>query len=215
VKPSALAATTTFGAVAVSAALICAPGAAARTAAPGAKPGAAARPAAAALRSGSASAARPAAAAPRSGSGSAATAAPQVRVDQVGYPPAAAKTAFVMLPRAAGSVRFVVADPRGGVRLTGRSTDDLGRWNAGYGAVYKLDGQGAGHAGLLRGSLEAVQQRDGRLRGQRGQLAQRRAGRRLHGRVDAGVRARGRQRALDMRKAGHRGDPGARPSGCR
>src|SRR5215469_15639634 len=121
-KPSALAATATFGAVAVSAALICAPGAAARTAAPGAEPGAAARPAAAA---------------PRPGSGSAA--APQVRVDQVGYPPTAPKTAFVMLPRAVSSVRFVVQSPRGGVYLTGRSTDDLGRWNAGYGAVYKLD----------------------------------------------------------------------------
>jgi hypothetical protein len=33
-------------------------------------------------------------------------------VDQVGNPPAAAKTAFVMLPRAARSVRFVVQDPR-------------------------------------------------------------------------------------------------------
>jgi hypothetical protein len=62
-----------------------------------------------------------------------------VRVDQAGYPPAASKTEFVMLPRAVGSVRFVVADPHGGVRLTGRSTDDLGRWNAGYGAAYKLD----------------------------------------------------------------------------
>jgi endoglucanase len=133
VKPSALAVTATFGAVAVSAALICAPGAAARTAAPGGKPGAAARPAAAAPRSGSASAA-----------------APQVRVDQVGYPPAAAKTAFVMLPRAAGSVRFVVADSRGGVRLTGRSTDDLGRWNAGYGAVYKLDFSALRHPGTYR-----------------------------------------------------------------
>ena len=100
-KPSALAATATFSAVAVSAALICAPGAAARTAAPGAEPGAAARPAAAA---------------PRSGSGSAT--APQVRVDQVGYPPAAPKTAFVMLPRAVASVRFVVQSPRGGVYMT-------------------------------------------------------------------------------------------------
>src|SRR5215469_5985352 len=103
-KPSALAVTATFGAVAAAAALICAPGAAARTAAPGANPGAAARPAAAAPGFGPA-------------------AAPQVRVDQVGYPPAASKTAFVMLPRAAGSVRFVVTDPRGGVRLSGRSTD--------------------------------------------------------------------------------------------
>ena len=110
-----LAATAAFGSVAVSAALISAPGAAARTAAPGAEPGAAAHPAAAA---------------PRAGSGSV---APQVRVDQVGYPPTAPKTAYVMLPRAVRSVRFAVQSPRGGVYLTGRSTDDLGRWNASYG----------------------------------------------------------------------------------
>src|SRR5215470_8559610 len=79
-KPSALAATATFSAVAVSAALICAPA-----------------------------------------------------------PPPAPKTAFVMLPRAVASVRFVVQSPRGGVYLTIRSTDDLGRWNASYGGVYKLD----------------------------------------------------------------------------
>jgi endoglucanase len=128
-KPSVLAATATFSAVAVSAALICAPGAAARTVVPGAEPGAAARPAAAA---------------PRPGSGSP---APQVRVDQVGYPPAASKTAFVMLPRAVRSVRFAVQGPHGGVYLTGRSTDDLGPWNANYGAVYKLDFSAFRHPG--------------------------------------------------------------------
>src|ERR1700751_2754467 len=127
-KPSALAATATFSAVAVSAALICAP-AAARTAAPGAEPGAAARPAAAA---------------PRPGSGSP---APQVRVDQVGYPPAASKTAFVMLPRAVRSVRFAVPGPHARIFLTGRSTEDLGPWNASYGAVYKLDFSAFRHPG--------------------------------------------------------------------
>jgi endoglucanase len=127
-----LAATTTFSAVAVSAALVSAPGAAARTAAPGAEPG---------------DAALPGAAAPRAGSGSA---APQVRVNQAGYPPAAPKTAFVMLPRAVRSVRFAVQSPRGSVYLTGRSTDDLGRWNASYGAVYKLDFSAFRHPGTYQ-----------------------------------------------------------------
>ena len=150
-KSPALAATASFSAVAVSAALICAPGAAARTAAPGAEPGAAARPAAAAPQAGSGSAARtatPTAAAPRTDPGSAA--APQVRVDQVGYPPAAPKTAFVMLPRAVRSVRFAVQGPHGGVYLTGRSSDYLGRWNASYGAVYKLDFSAFRHPGTYR-----------------------------------------------------------------
>jgi endoglucanase len=133
VKRSALAATATFSAVAVSTALICAPGAAARTAAPGAEPGAAVLPATAA---------------PRSASGSAAP--PQVRVDQVGYPPTAPKTAFAMLPRPVRSVRFAVQGPHGGVYLTGRSTDDLGRWSASYGAVYRLDFSAFRHPGTYQ-----------------------------------------------------------------
>ena len=68
----------------------------------------------------------------------------------MGYPPAAPKTAFVMLPRAVRSVRFAVRGPRGDVYLTGRSTDDLGRWNASYGAVYKLDFSASRHPGTYQ-----------------------------------------------------------------
>jgi len=42
-----------------------------------------------------------------------------------------------MLPRAVGSVSFVVVG-RQGVVYRGRSADDVGRWNAGYQAVYQL-----------------------------------------------------------------------------
>jgi hypothetical protein len=65
------------------------------------------------------------------------TQAPQVRVNQVGYPQHGAKVAFAMLPRPATSVRFTVAT-RAGVVLRGRSRLDLGGWNAGYRAVYAL-----------------------------------------------------------------------------
>src|ERR1700684_171778 len=64
-------------------------------------------------------------------------AAPVVRVDQVGYTPRSSKVAVGMLPRAVGSVRFAVVG-RGGVVYRGRSSDDAGRWNANYRAVYKL-----------------------------------------------------------------------------
>ena len=87
-----------------------------------------------------------AAAAPRSAS----AAAPQVRVNQVGYPPASAKAAFVMLPRAVRSVRFALEGPHGGIYLTGRSADDLGRWNARYGAVYRLSFSAFRHPGSYR-----------------------------------------------------------------
>ena len=74
----------------------------------------------------------------------------QVRVNQVGYAPASAKTAFVMLPRHVASVRFALQSPRGSVYLTGRSTDDLGRWSAAYQAVYRLDFSAFRHPGRYR-----------------------------------------------------------------
>jgi hypothetical protein len=64
-------------------------------------------------------------------------AAPQVRVDQVGYPPAGPKVAYVMLPRRVNSVSFTVSGDGGRV-LAGRASRDLGRWNARYQAVYQL-----------------------------------------------------------------------------
>ena len=62
---------------------------------------------------------------------------PVVRVNQVGYGLHGPKVAFAMLPTAVRRVRFTVMDSRG-VVFRGRSADDLGRWNANYGAVYQL-----------------------------------------------------------------------------
>jgi endoglucanase len=64
-------------------------------------------------------------------------AAPAVRVNQVGYTPQSSKVAFAMLPRPVSSVRFVVIGSHG--LYLGRSTDDLGRWNRNYHAVYQLN----------------------------------------------------------------------------
>jgi endoglucanase len=77
-------------------------------------------------------------------------AAPQVRVNQMGYAQTSAKTAYVMLPQQVASVRFVVESPHGGVYLTGRSTDDLGSWNTNYQAVYELDFSAFEHPGTYR-----------------------------------------------------------------
>jgi endoglucanase len=62
---------------------------------------------------------------------------PVVRVNQVGYPTNASKVAYAMLPRKVTRVDFEVVTPYG-VAYRGTSTDDLGSWNSGYGAVYKL-----------------------------------------------------------------------------
>jgi len=64
-------------------------------------------------------------------------AAPQVRVNQVGYPAAGPKVAFVMLPRPVAAVRFEVTTPWG-VAYRGTSADDVGSWNSTYRAVYRL-----------------------------------------------------------------------------
>jgi endoglucanase len=64
-------------------------------------------------------------------------AAPVVRVNQVGYAPRSAKVAFAMLARPVSSVRFAVVGSHG-VVFRGRSSDDTGRWNVNYHAVYRL-----------------------------------------------------------------------------
>jgi endoglucanase len=72
---------------------------------------------------------------------SAAPAAPrpaEIRVNQVGYAPDAAKVAFVMLPGRVTSVRFTVTSGRRTV-FRGVSRDDAGTWNSGYRAVYELN----------------------------------------------------------------------------
>jgi endoglucanase len=65
-------------------------------------------------------------------------AAPQVRVNQVGYPANGPKVAYVMLARPVSQVNFEVTAPYGAVIYWGTSTDDLGSWNSAYHAVYQL-----------------------------------------------------------------------------
>jgi len=95
-------------------------------------------------------AAAPAAAARSAGAG---VARAVVRVNQVGYAPHGEKVAFVMLPAKVGVVRFAVA---GGGHVTyGRSADDVGSWNAGYGAVYELNFTGVHRWGTYRIKIKA------------------------------------------------------------
>ena len=67
--------------------------------------------------------------------------APQVRVNQVGYPSSGSKVAYVMLPAKVARVSFEVTT-RYGVAYRGSSTDDVGSWNAAYQAVYQLSFSG-------------------------------------------------------------------------
>src|SRR5262245_13332296 len=71
-------------------------------------------------------------------------AAPEVRVNQVGYPAGAPKIAFAMLTRPAAEVSFTVTG-RQGVVFRGRTARSLGSWNSHYPAVYVL-----GFSGLTR-----------------------------------------------------------------
>ncbi len=65
-------------------------------------------------------------------------AAPEIRVNQVGYPADGPKLASIMLPRRApAAVAFAVAGAQG-VVFRGRSGGDLGAWNPHYPAVYSL-----------------------------------------------------------------------------
>ena len=65
-------------------------------------------------------------------------AAPEIRLNQVGYQPTAPKSAYVMLPAKVASVPFTITDAHGKVVYRGVSRDDVGAWNAGYQAVYLL-----------------------------------------------------------------------------
>src|ERR1700731_3145315 len=76
-------------------------------------------------------------------------AAPEVRVNQVGYPSDAPKAAYVMLAGPVRSVSFEVTTPYG-VAYRGTSTDDVGSWNSGYRAVYRLDFSGVKTAGVYQ-----------------------------------------------------------------
>jgi endoglucanase len=82
-------------------------------------------------------------------SAAASTAAPAVRVNQVGYPTTGPKVAYVMLARPVRSVKFEVTTPYG-VAFRGTSTDDVGSWNSAYRAVYQLSFSGLDTPGKYR-----------------------------------------------------------------
>ncbi len=77
-------------------------------------------------------------------------AAPEIRLNQVGYQPNAPKTAYVMLPARVASVPFTVTDAKGKVVYRGVSRDDVGAWNAGYQAVYLLSFSGLRRCGTYQ-----------------------------------------------------------------
>ncbi|HEY6313482.1 MAG TPA: glycoside hydrolase family 9 protein [Streptosporangiaceae bacterium] len=80
---------------------------------------------------------------------SAGAAAPQVRVNQVGYPSDGPKVAYVMLARPVAAVRFEVTT-RYGVVYRGTSADDVGSWNSAYRAVYQLSFSGVNTPGVFQ-----------------------------------------------------------------
>ncbi len=87
-----------------------------------------------------------AAAVPAASAATASTPAPQVRVNQVGYPSGGPKIAYVMLARPVRSVNFEITTPYG-VAYRGTSTDDVGSWNSSYRAVYRLSFSGLATSG--------------------------------------------------------------------
>jgi hypothetical protein len=82
-------------------------------------------------------------------SAGAATPAPQVRVNQVGYPSSGPKLAYVMLARKVAAVRFEVTT-RYGVVYQGTSTENVGSWNSAYQAVYRLSFSGVNSPGVYQ-----------------------------------------------------------------
>jgi endoglucanase len=89
-------------------------------------------------------------------SGPAPVAAPEIRVNQVGYPAGGPKLAYLMLPRRVpGAVAFTVADGQG-VVFRGRSGGDLGTWNVHYPAVYSLAFGGLVRPGRYRITVHAA-----------------------------------------------------------
>jgi hypothetical protein len=97
-----------------------------------------------------ASSATRASAPPRASSKPAAPAAPQIRVNQVGYQPGAPKAAYLMLPARVASAVFTVTSARGAIVYRGVSRDDTGSWNSRYQAVYLLSFSGLRRGGTYR-----------------------------------------------------------------
>jgi Cellulase N-terminal ig-like domain len=98
-------------------------------------------------------------------------AAPEVRVNQVGYPAGAPKVAFAMLTRPAAEVSFTVSG-RQGVVFRGRTARSLGSWNSHYPAVYVLGFSGLTRPGSYRITVHAAGG-EGRVTGLRDRLPRR------------------------------------------
>ena len=103
-----------------------------------------------ALASSQPASAKPASAKPEKSAPAKKPAAPEIRLNQVGYQPTAPKSAYVMLPARVASVPFTVIDANGKVVYRGVSRDDVGAWNAGYQAVYLLSFSGLRRCGTYR-----------------------------------------------------------------
>ena len=71
-------------------------------------------------------------------SGAAASVAPQVRVDQVGYPSTSAKTAYLMEAQPCGGSLFTVRAAGGATALSGTAGPSQGSWNRAYRYVCPL-----------------------------------------------------------------------------
>src|SRR5580693_1225230 len=96
----------------------------------------------------------PAAASASAAPAASAGAAPEVRVNQVGYPSDGPKAAYVMLAGPVRSVSFEVTTPYG-VSYRGTSTDDVGSWNSAYRAVYQLNFSGLRVPGIYQVKVTA------------------------------------------------------------
>jgi endoglucanase len=80
---------------------------------------------------------------------------PVVRVNQAGFTMRSPKVAFAMLPRRVGGVSFTVSGAHGPV-FHGRSSSDVGGWNARYRAVYKLDFSRLARPGIYRVTIASA-----------------------------------------------------------
>jgi endoglucanase len=96
----------------------------------------------------------PAAASASAAPAASAGAAPEVRVNQVGYPSDGPKAAYVMLAGPVRSVSFEVTTSYG-VSYRGTSTDDVGSWNSAYRAVYQLNFSGLRVPGIYQVKVTA------------------------------------------------------------
>ena len=76
-----------------------------------------------------------------------------VRVNQVGYPDAVSKRAYLMSPGAAPGAAFTVTDADGATVLSGTVGASLGTWSPAYAFVYPIDFSAVTAAGRYRVSV--------------------------------------------------------------